>query len=52
MTNYDRIKKMSIEEMASLLYYAPPCDICINISDTCKEKCYDGIVLYLKSEAK
>lgn len=61
MTNYDRIKAMSIEEMATAIYNgisSDPCDYCNynNIHCTgihCKDKANVEIIQkYLESEAK
>ena len=52
MTNYDRIKNMSVEEMADVLCNrVPTCDLlCDNFTGTCMRdgRCnYDGFGVYL-----
>lgn len=56
MNNYEKIKKMTIDEMAEVLYYSR-CSACIYISShdnlpLCRGnyKCKDGIKQWLESE--
>ena len=57
MTNYDHIKQMSIEEMATMLEnfcfdcsYCPACDFC---NESFKdEKCIDIVKLWLEMEVE
>ena len=59
MTNYERIKNMSIEEMAAMLCFSKCQNFCIyaNTND-CVEKngalrnCRIGTIKYLESEVK
>ena len=47
MTNGDRIRKMSNEELVSILY----CDSCIYKEEAiCDKDCEEGIKAYLESE--
>ena len=57
MTNYDRIKNMSIEEMAKAVYEGTTCEYC-PASEECEENRFnrmadsDCILAWLKSETK
>lgn len=53
MTNYDRIKAMSIEKMATFLkdIYNCPCKFCGLYDDAdCAGKCEQGHIKWLKQE--
>lgn len=50
MTNYDKIRNMTIEEMATLLQHLVICNMCKN--DDCSQSCNDGIKQWLESEAE
>lgn len=59
MTNYERIKNMSIEEMAEMLDFCKCKDFCIYAkTDDCIEKngairnCEIGVMKYLESEVE
>ena len=49
-TNFDRIKAMSMEELAEFLidHHGYPCKYCIG----CHVECHEGLAEWLKSEAK
>lgn len=54
MTNYERIKNMSIEEMAKALDVLTPCEHC-KYNHKCGQgypdrECADGVRLWLESE--
>lgn len=58
MNNYERIKQMSIEEMAEF-FSRSDCDVCIynpetSECDCCSDnlECYDGIKQWLESEVE
>jgi hypothetical protein len=46
-TNYDRIKSMSVEEMAEFLFEYVDCDFC-PVSELCKTKNYENCKKSLK----
>lgn len=54
MTNYERIKEMSAEEIETLLL--SNCKYCIYCGKNCihnrKMKCTDGVIKWLNSEVK
>ena len=51
MTNGDRIRQMSNEELAKFINIASPCSKCINEDyETCNALCLEGIKAYLESE--
>ena len=57
MTHFERIKAMSIEQMAEFLdsnYHT--CDFCLNNmrngGEGCSKGCVDGMIKYLKSEVQ
>ena len=54
MTNYEKIKAMSIEEMAVLLEQQGTCDFCIHYYDkTCAGcDCLNGVRMLLESEVE
>lgn len=53
MTNYERIKNMSISELAHFLNHPSPCKKCSYYQRDClTENCDDGITLWLLQEAK
>ena len=54
MTNYEKIKAMSIEEMVEFIAdNYRPCPTCTyaNTMDCGREPCHDGIVNWLQKEA-
>lgn len=55
MTNYERIKHMSIEEMTDFLDKSTieVCDTCAFRDRLCKvdEECHEGILIWLKQDA-
>jgi hypothetical protein len=54
MTNYERIKAMSVEEIEGLLHGG--CNYCIYCGENCANNpemhCTDGIIQWLHSEVK
>jgi len=50
MTNYDRIRNMSVEEMAEFLNDNYKCEQCDYHHKCCNGECIDGIKQYLESE--
>ncbi len=52
MRNYERIKNMSVEEMALWFYNTIDCDRCVHgDKTTCKDaQCEDGMKEWLESE--
>lgn len=54
MTNGDKIRQMSNEELAEYLYFnrkVVSCDICVYVEDEeCDCKCKEGIKAYLDME--
>lgn len=55
MTNYERIKNMTVEEMAEmLLFHSENCrDFCVRKGKPCREtRCIEGIKEYLKAEVE
>lgn len=54
MTNYKRIKQMSVEEMADFLNYTDCCYMCVFCDQLCKvdEECREGISEWLKREVE
>lgn len=53
MTNYEKIKNMTIEEMAEWLdAHTTKCDICVyDEQSKCLETCFYGIKKWLEREA-
>lgn len=53
MTNYERIKQMSVDELADFLCYNECCYMCAFCDRLCKvdEECHEGISEWLKREA-
>lgn len=54
MTNADRIRQMSDEEMAELLTCIAGCGMCANLEDppsVCVDACGRGHLAWLKKEA-
>lgn len=47
MTNYDRIKSMSVEEMADMFFYSWSCEFCV-VHDKCKENNYENCIKNVK----
>lgn len=41
MNNFEKVKSMTIDEMAVLLQHIIPCEICKN--EDCSQSCNDGI---------
>ena len=56
MTNGDRIRQMSNEELAKFFVHNTEileCDICVHdIEDECEYKCIEGIKAYLDTEVE
>lgn len=56
MTNGDRIRQMSNEELAKYLDFnrkIVACDLCVYVEEEeCDYKCEEGIKAYLESEAE
>lgn len=56
MTNYDRIKNMSVEKMAEAILHKRPCNLCVRSAcDSCsdaKEKCEYYIKQWLETEVE
>ena len=53
MTNFEKIKNMTVEEMAKWLQDAlKECDVCYGKYNTCPNTCIYGIKNYLESEAE
>ena len=53
MTNGDKIRKMSDEELAEFIDSHVPCfEFCMCDHYICKEKCKEGKEKWLKSEAE
>ena len=53
MTNYERIKKMSVEEMANFLYKTGDCSCCSAVYGNCfNEDCDKGVKIWLESEVE
>lgn len=55
MTNYERIKNMSIDEVAKAITKCIAniqCDCCIYDEETCNTDCCYGVVYWLKSEVE
>ena len=58
MTNGDRIRQMTDEELTELIYESDACDLCVFESpypcdvDSHFKKCKDGISRWLKQEAE
>ena len=56
MTNGDRIRQMSNEELAKFFVHNTEileCDICVHdMEDECEYKCIEGIKAYLESEER
>ena len=50
MTNGDRIRQMSNEELADMLN--GHCEFCVCAMQYCEEDCEEGIKAYLESEAE
>ena len=54
MTNGDRIRQMTDEELTELIYESDACDLCVFDSpcdvDSNFKKCKDGISTWLKQE--
>ncbi|MGN1458207.1 MAG: hypothetical protein ACI4XP_09700 [Acutalibacteraceae bacterium] len=55
MTNYEKFKGMSVEEMASFIVNTPNinfCAFCFYNGEICTDiRCADGVKLWLESEA-
>lgn len=53
MTNADRLKKMTVDEMAHFFANAPLCDKCVDIRERgcCSGECYGAIIEWLNEEA-
>ena len=49
-TNYDRIRNMSIEEMADYICHNYKCRKCDWEHNTCSSKCVEGIKRWLETE--
>lgn len=52
MTNYERIKNMSIDEMANAIkkgHLGDPCDHCSLRNEPCEFLCDKGILMWLNS---
>lgn len=54
MTNYEKIKQMSVEEMAECLGTKTACDFCVTLDedDCVNNKCIDNIKDWLESEVE
>lgn len=55
MTNFERIKNMSIDEMTNAIkngHLGDPCDYCSFGKEPCACLCVEGIVMWLNSEVK
>ena len=54
MTNYEKIKAMSVEEMANFFYsFFWEENICSSMSDcVCNENCHDCAIKYLQQESE
>ena len=54
MTNGDRIRQMSNEELAKDIHYSYPfaCTLCVYNKGGCWYKCIEGIKAYLDSEVE
>ncbi len=52
MTNYEKIKSMSIDEMANLL--EATCEFCVCFKEPrkCTPRCKEGVKKWLESEAE
>ena len=52
MTNYDRIRNMSVDEMAEFINGRSPCDTCkLHDGQTCANVwCIQGVKQWLESE--
>lgn len=52
MTNYEKIKNMTVEEMEQFIEHTMPCGCCIYVDDEHCEclKCKEGITAWLKQE--
>ena len=53
MTNYEKIKSMSIDEMANLL--GNECEFCVCFNEPflkCSRSCNEGVKKWLESEAE
>lgn len=50
MNNYEKIKQMSIEELATVFQHINICDVCKN--EDCSQSCNDGIVKWLQAESE
>ena len=51
MTNYEKIKNMTIEEMAKLFTRYYHCGFCVNHPSFYLRECYEGTKKFLESEA-
>lgn len=52
MTNGDRIKSMSNEELAKFVYENSTCNLCIYKFSPCRgKKCEEGLLKWLEQEA-
>lgn len=54
MTNLEKIRSMSAEELAKFLDCNPICEMCINKKRKCSDfdfRCYNGILKWLNKEA-
>lgn len=52
MTNYERIKNMSIDEMANAIkkgHFGDPCEHCSLRNEPCAFLCVKGILMWLNS---
>ena len=57
MTNYEKIKNMSAEEMAIFINDTVPCQVCAFENESCVfeymwRRCYEGIKKWLESEGE
>ena len=52
MTNCDRIRKMTDEELAELFDKCADCQMCIDNPSKCKMECIDGYMQWLKQEVQ
>lgn len=50
MTNGDRIRQMTDEELAELFDKCADCQMCIDNPSKCKMECIDGYMQWLKQE--
>lgn len=50
MNNFEKIKNMTIDEMATLLQHIVICEICRN--EDCSQSCNDGIKQWLQAESE